>query len=64
MSHLIGVGTARSGRGVNAVERRIKLAFISQEHNIFTYFSMQLGEPDWSNQDLLDFGGNVGDIVA
>ena len=63
MSHVIGVGTARSGTGLNAVDqRRIMLAFISQKHNQFTYFSMQLGEPDWSKTDLLDFGGNVGNI--
>ena len=35
------------------------LAFISQKHNQFTYFSMQLGEPDWSKQDVLDFGAEV-----
>jgi SAM-dependent methyltransferase len=64
MSHLIGVGTARSGTGVNAGDqRRIRLAFISQKHNQFTYFSMQLGEPDWSKKDVLDFGGNVGNIL-
>ena len=39
------------------------LAFISQKHNQFTYFSMQLGEPDWSKKDVLDFGGNVGNIL-
>jgi SAM-dependent methyltransferase len=39
------------------------LAFISQKHNQFTYFSMQLGEPDWSEKDLLDFGGNAGNIL-
>ena len=39
------------------------LAFISQKHGQFTYFSMQLGEPDWSKLDLLDFGGNVGNIL-
>jgi SAM-dependent methyltransferase len=64
MSHLIGVGTARSCTGLNAVDqRRITLAFMSQKHGQFTYFSMQLGEPDWSKRDLLDFGGNVGNIL-
>jgi SAM-dependent methyltransferase len=64
MSHVIGVGTNRIGTGLNAVDqRRIMLAFISQKHNQFTYFSMQLGEPDWSDKDVLDFGGNVGNIL-
>jgi SAM-dependent methyltransferase len=64
MLHLIGSGTARSGTGPNAVDRRrIMLAFISQKHNQFTYFSTQLGEPDWSKKDVLDFGGNVGNIL-
>jgi SAM-dependent methyltransferase len=39
------------------------LAFLSQKHGQFTYFSMQLGEPDWSKKDVLDFGGNVGNIM-
>ena len=36
------------------------LAFISQKHNQFTYFSMQLGEPDWSKKDVLDFEAGLG----
>ena len=60
MSHLIGVGNARSGTGLNAVDqRRIVLAFISQKHNQFAYFSMQLGEPDWSKKDVWDFEAEV-----
>ena len=60
MSHLIGAGTARSGTGLNAVDqRRIVLAFISKKHNQFTYFSMQLGEPDWSKKDVWDFEAEV-----
>jgi hypothetical protein len=39
------------------------LAFLSQKHDNFANFSMQLGEPDWRTEDMLDFGGNVGDIV-
>ena len=39
------------------------LAFISQKHKKFSYFSMQLGEPDCSKKDVLDFGGNVGNIL-
>jgi hypothetical protein len=35
------------------------LAFISQKHNQFTYFSIQPGEPDWSKNDVLDFGAGV-----
>jgi SAM-dependent methyltransferase len=39
------------------------LAFLSQKQNQFTYFSMQLGESDWSRKDVLDFGGNVGNML-
>jgi SAM-dependent methyltransferase len=39
------------------------LAFLSQKHGQFTYFSGQLREPDWSEKDVLDFGGNVGNIL-
>jgi SAM-dependent methyltransferase len=64
MSHLIRVGTARSSTGLNAVDqRRVILAFISQKHDQFTYFSTQLGERDWSKKEVLDFGGNVGNIL-
>ena len=60
MSHKIGVGTARKVTGLNIVDqRRIILAFISQKHNQFTCFSMQLGEPDWSKKDVWDFEAEV-----
>ena len=36
------------------------LAFISQQQNRFTYFSIQLGEPDWSQKDVLDFEAGLG----
>jgi hypothetical protein len=36
------------------------LAFISQEHNEFTNFSMQPGEPDWSKKDVWDFEAELG----
>jgi hypothetical protein len=29
----------------------------------FTYFSQQLGEPVWRGKKVLDFGGNVGNIL-
>ena len=64
MSHLIGVGTARCGTGLNAIDqRRITLVFILQRHKNFSYFSMQLGEPDCGKKDVPDFGGNVGNFL-
>jgi SAM-dependent methyltransferase len=39
------------------------VTFISQKTGQFTYFSLQLSERDWSNKDILDFGGNVGNIL-
>ena len=35
------------------------LAFISKKHNQFTYFSKQLGEPDWSKKDVWDCEAEV-----
>ena len=39
------------------------MAFISQKMEQFTYFSLQAGERDWSGKDVLDFGGNIGNIL-
>ncbi len=39
------------------------MAFISKKMGQFTYFSLQLGQRDWSGKDVLDFGGNVGNIL-
>jgi hypothetical protein len=39
------------------------VAFFSQKMGQFSYFSMQLGEPDWRGKDVLDFGGNIGNIL-
>jgi SAM-dependent methyltransferase len=64
MARRIGVETAPGGPGLNAADhRRRALAFLSQKHGQFTYFSLQLGERDWREKDVLDFGGNVGNIL-
>ena len=39
------------------------MAFISNKMGQFTYFSLQLGQPDWSGKTVLDFGGNVGNML-
>jgi len=39
------------------------LPFISKKIGQFTYFAQQLGETDWRGKDVLDFGGNVGNIL-
>lgn len=39
------------------------MGFVSSKLGQFTYFSLQLGERDWSSKDVLDFGGNVGNIL-
>ncbi|MEO8496410.1 MAG: class I SAM-dependent methyltransferase, partial [Planctomycetota bacterium] len=41
----------------------IDVAFISKKMDQFTYFAAQLGETDWHGKDVLDFGGNVGNIL-
>jgi hypothetical protein len=35
------------------------LAFTSQQHTQFAYFSLQLGKPDGSKKDVLDFGAGL-----
>lgn len=39
------------------------MAFISTKTGQFTYFSLQVGEPVWRGKDVLDFGGNIGNIL-
>lgn len=39
------------------------MGFISQKIWQFTYFDAQLGHPTWQGKDVLDFGGNVGNIL-
>jgi SAM-dependent methyltransferase len=39
------------------------MAFLSSKTGQFTYFSQQLGERDWSNRNVLDFGGNIGNLL-
>ena len=39
------------------------MTFFSTRLGQFTYFSLQLGQRDWSNKNILDFGGNIGKIL-
>jgi SAM-dependent methyltransferase len=39
------------------------MAFLSSKTGQFTYFSQQLGERDWSGKNVLDFGGNIGNML-
>lgn len=39
------------------------MPFFSTKTGQFTYFSEQLGEAVWRGKDVLDFGGNVGNIL-
>lgn len=39
------------------------VSFISTRKGQFAYFDQQLGEPDWAGKRVLDFGGNVGNIL-
>ncbi|HEX8088237.1 MAG TPA: class I SAM-dependent methyltransferase, partial [Blastocatellia bacterium] len=39
------------------------MAFFSTKTGQFTYFSLQVGEPVWRGKDVLDFGGNIGNIL-
>ncbi len=39
------------------------MAFFSAKLGQFTYFSQQVGETLWSGKNVLDFGGNIGNIL-
>jgi len=39
------------------------MAFFSAKMDQFTYFSQQVGEAAWSGKNVLDFGGNIGNIL-
>ncbi|WP_089941927.1 class I SAM-dependent methyltransferase [Candidatus Entotheonella palauensis] len=39
------------------------MSFISQKLQQFTYFDQQLQHPHWRNKTVLDFGGNIGNIL-
>ena len=39
------------------------MTFSSIRMGQFTYFSQQLGEPAWNGKNVLDFGGNIGNIL-
>ena len=39
------------------------MAFFSQKTGQFCYFATQLGNSTWRGKDVLDFGGNIGNIL-
>lgn len=39
------------------------MTFTSTRFGQFTYFSTQLGDTNWRGKNILDFGGNVGNIL-
>lgn len=39
------------------------MAFLSSKTGQFTYFSQQLGERNWRSKNVLDFGGNIGNML-
>lgn len=39
------------------------MSFVSTKLGQFTYFAQQLGEKCWRGKNVLDFGGNVGNIL-
>ena len=39
------------------------MGFLSTKTGQFTYFAQQFGESNWHGKNVLDFGGNVGNIL-
>ncbi|HYC90750.1 MAG TPA: class I SAM-dependent methyltransferase [Thermoanaerobaculia bacterium] len=40
------------------------MSFVSQRVGQFTYFDAVLGSPGWSGKRVLDFGGNIGNLLT
>ena len=41
----------------------ILMSFITQNDGQFPYFNRQLGQPVWRGKKVLDFGGNIGNVL-
>jgi SAM-dependent methyltransferase len=41
----------------------LAVAFLSTKTGQFTYFAQQLGDANWRGKNVLDFGGNIGNIL-
>ena len=39
------------------------IPFLDARTDIFSYFANALGDCDWSDKDVLDFGGNIGGLL-
>jgi hypothetical protein len=39
------------------------MTWISTKQHQFTYFAEEIGQRDWSGKSVLDFGGNIGNIL-
>ncbi len=39
------------------------MGFLSTRSGQFTYFALQVGETDWRGKNVLDFGGNIGNML-
>ena len=39
------------------------MSFITKNDGQFPYFNLQLGEPKWQGKKVLDFGGNIGNVL-
>src|SRR5262249_8872878 len=46
-----------------ATERMNGMSWISKVHGQFAFFDSIIGGPDWKGKQVLDFGGNVGNIL-
>lgn len=41
----------------------LSMAHLSQKKGQFTYFDLQFGHPGWRDSHVLDFGGNIGNLL-
>jgi glycosyltransferase involved in cell wall biosynthesis len=44
-------------------QSRTMVSHVSGKGGQFQYYDIQLGHPDWKNSKVLDFGGNIGNIL-
>ena len=39
------------------------MSFLSSKMGQYSYFALQLNDSNWGDKDILDFGGNVGNML-
>jgi SAM-dependent methyltransferase len=60
---MIAMNPVRSSTSPKSQARSDFMPFLDARTDLFLYFAEALGEFDWSDKDVLDFGGNIGGLL-